>query len=315
MKSAKILFEPWALGDAVIAAATAREAPEELTLACHSKWHALLQAAAPNLRLTAVDLPYSTRDRRSALDLGSPAGRIREDAASLPEVLSIRGDLRDWIAIKRLYPGSRARISGFGPFLTRRSPILDIPYRLGLLPIRNRYRAWAELSGTPFESIQRSYRALKDGRSKDGPILIHLGAQWRSKQFPQVSELLEILRKYQKVLLIAAPHDKLPHGLEQTSVQRVIGQPLTNLFATARCLIANDSGPMHLAAFMGCPTAVVSRASNFAEWAPPEVEVIAAQDMPRGYRPDPRYASDEILEGWPSAAQVADQTTQWLARG
>ncbi len=40
-----VFFEPWSLGDVMIAAAAARELAQPPAIACHSAWHPLLRRA------------------------------------------------------------------------------------------------------------------------------------------------------------------------------------------------------------------------------------------------------------------------------
>ncbi|MDQ2868931.1 MAG: hypothetical protein M3R59_11080, partial [Verrucomicrobiota bacterium] len=70
-------------------------------------------------------------------------------------------------------------------------------------------------------------------------------------------------------------------------------------------VITNDSGPMHVAAFLGCRTTAIVRTSPIEEWAPPGVAIVRSAQTPIGYRPHLRYMSDESLPGWPSVEAVA----------
>ncbi len=56
-----LLFEPWNLGDAFIAASIARTAPDRIVLACNSRWHeVLLLASEGSLNLLPLDLADSS---------------------------------------------------------------------------------------------------------------------------------------------------------------------------------------------------------------------------------------------------------------
>lgn len=302
-----VFFEPWSLGDVIIAAATMRELAEPVTLACHSSWHSLLRSALrdiPNLRLIAVDLPYTTRKRASPFDSNGPAtAQPTYDASRL---FSIRGDLRDWIAARRLFPKATIKMTGWARFFGRKSALVNFPYRIGLLPVTNRYRSWAEIAGVDYEKIASTYQHRQTESTTNHSVVLHVGAQWRSKQYPEVAALRDQLKKQAfTVRVVAGPGDRLPPGLNENEVVRAADEDLVEEFRSAGYVITNDSGPMHLAAYLGCRTIAVARASPIEEWAPPATTIVRSSLTPRGYRPHRDYMSDEILPGWPAPAEIA----------
>ncbi len=303
-----LLFEPWNLGDALIAASVARLAPERFSLACNSSWHEPLRLAShDSLNLLPLDLPYVWRTNKKFFSLGDAAGLGSEPYRdnSRPEIISIRGDLRDWLAARRIFPRSVFRFTGWRPFLARKLSLFDHPFASGELPLRNRYRAWAEATGIPFRTLEQSY-SHQTAPLTDAPVVIHVGAQWRSKQYPHVADLAELLRTQGKrIVILAGPHDRLPQGINAEEVQRPNWPGLVAQLRGAQRVITNDSGPMHLAAFLGCRTIALSRCSNIAEWLPPGVTPLSSPSAPRGYRPIPEYWSDRILADWPTPADVA----------
>src|SRR6185437_10833179 len=114
-KMKQVLFEPWNLGDALIATAIALQAPERLALACNTRWQTLIRLATPPdscaLDLIAADLAYVNRDRKSPFSLGQ-----LPEYTEIQSVLSIRGDLRDYVAAKRIFPKASVQVSGWAPF-------------------------------------------------------------------------------------------------------------------------------------------------------------------------------------------------------
>ena len=301
----KLLFEPWGLGDAVIAASILREAPEKFCLVCNEKWLEIISRAA-NLSgdksIIPVSLNYATRNRKSVFDRND-AGAINQ-TENFSEILSIRGDIRDWLSARKAFPGVPIRMSGWLPFMIRRSRLLDLPFSIGLITIRNRYEAWAELAGIPFENLKKTYReSMHRQAGGEGDVVVHIGAQWQSRQYPYTNQLVANLKKNHKVKLVAGPKDRLPAGISENNVVRPDVVTLLDTLKSASRVITNDSGPMHLSAFLGCRTTVVSRVSNIREWLPPYVSV-AANIQPKGYRPAPKYCSDEVIDGWPSVEQV-----------
>ena len=108
---ARILFEPWGLGDTLVAVATAREMTGPVRLACQEKWHALLRLLLPSTTdLLPVTLPYTLRDKPSRWRRGP----VRAVETGPCEVLSIRGDPRDWLAARDLFPRGKIRMSEIG---------------------------------------------------------------------------------------------------------------------------------------------------------------------------------------------------------
>lgn len=302
-----VLFEPWSLGDVFIAAAALRELTIPAALACHSAWHPLVRralSAMPDLKLIAIDLPYTTRKRANPFDAsGGAAGNPTSDIA---EVLSIRGDFRDLSAARKLFPGARIRMNGWLRFFGRKSAIVNFPFALGLLAVENRYRSWAKLVGIAYAKIEATYRRLQFQAPANRRVLIHVGAQWRSKQYPDVAGLRNALRGQDwEVTILASPHDLLPNDLSENEISRVADEALIEELFAAAHVITNDSGPMHVAAFLGCRTTALVRTSPIEEWAPPATQIIRSPETPRGYRPSQKYMSDEVLPGWPSVAEIS----------
>ncbi len=197
-------------------------------------------------------------------------------------------------------------MNGWLRFLGRKSALFNLPYAFGFLAVQNRYRSWADLSGVPFFQIEQTYDRTRTDAPLNGRVLIHVGAQWQSKQFPHTRSLQERLEKDGwLVTLIAGPSDRLPDGIAEDGVVRAVGIDLVTQLKTAEHVITNDSGPMHLAAFLGCRTTVLARTSPIEEWIPPGVRVLASPKIPRGYRPHRRYMSDEALPDWPSVESVS----------
>ncbi|MGH9615360.1 MAG: glycosyltransferase family 9 protein [Acidobacteriaceae bacterium] len=291
-----ILFEPWNLGDAVIAFATALQDPERIALACSSRWHNILRCAASGMAvptLIPVDLGYVMRNKQK-----KPQQALPKHLVGDATVLSIRGDIRDYRAARTLFPDSKIRMNGWVPFLAKRFAVVDYGFARGWFPVRNRYKAWAELADVGWERIENFYGRQR--ASNVPSIAIHVGATWRSKQFPQVAELVRSLQDTCEVRIIAGPGDPLPEGVFESDVSRLVDTDLVNALASSTHVVANDSGPMHLAALLRCRTFVIYNAS--AMWLPPATVSIEPSSPVRGYKS--RSLSDEVLSGWPSTQQV-----------
>jgi ADP-heptose:LPS heptosyltransferase len=135
-------------------------------------------------------------------------------------------------------------------------------------------------------------------------ITVHIGAQWRSRQYPHVAKLMAILTRTHHVQIVAAPGGPLPAGIAETNVRRLINEDLVDAFRASSRVIVNDSGPMHLATILRCRTYTVGRMSAIEEWLPPATVPIESKDAPKGYRPHPGYMSDSVVEGWPSPEDI-----------
>lgn len=303
-----ILFEPWNLGDAIIAFATALQDPEGIALACSSRWHPILRCAAQGSalpRLIAVDLGYVTRNKHRSRPQALP-----EEIIEGATVVSIRGDLRDYRAAKALFPGCRVRMSGWMPFFAKRSVLADYPFAQGWIPVRNRYKAWADMAHVEWDRILKFYQERRMCVSPS--VVVHAGAQWRSKQYPHAAELVRLIGKTCRVRVIAGPRDPLPEGIGEADVARLVDGELVEALASSTHVVANDSGPMHLAALLRCQTLVVSNRAAMCEWLPPGVLSMEPPHSKRGYNA-PRL-SDQVLDGWPSAADIAGCMTESQAK-
>jgi len=144
-------------------------------------------------------------------------------------------------------------------------------------------------------------------------VAIHVGAQWRSRQYPQAAALRDLLEnRGLRVTILACPGDQLPSDVDESHTRRVKDADLVDALQEADLSVTNDSGPMHLSAFLGCRTLALARVSNIDEWLPPGVAVMAGARLPRGYRPERSYTTDTILAGWPEPGAVADRVSQLL---
>jgi len=163
--------------------------------------------------------------------------------------------------------------------------------------------------------MSRNYARYCNPTSESRHVVIHLGSQWRSRQYPHVAALKTLFeRKGIDLALLAAPFDQLPSGVVEAEVKRMLDEPVLSEFRSASLVITNDSAPMHLSALLGCPTLTIARISNIAEWVPPSVITVSSRMMPRGYRPDRSYNTDDVVEGWPEPDLVFEHVLSILAK-
>jgi ADP-heptose:LPS heptosyltransferase len=307
----KVLFEPWSLGDALIAASVLRSRPGEYALACNSRWHELIKATISDpVMLIDVDLNYTLKkSKKHNKSFRKELKEIQPRTEKVSHVFSIRGDIRDYLVSKALFPLAKNKTTGWYSFFARRFRILDLPFQTRTLKTVNRYERWFHLLGISFQeySASMSKRQIDPDKrlEKKRPISIHLGAQWKSKQYPHVQSLRNLIsKKSSAIQLLAAPGDFLPPGLNEGDVSRLLGLDLVKKLQESRLVITNDSGPMHLAAALDVPTFSIGSSSNIYEWLPPGVKCMTSKDMPNGYWVNSSYATDDTQRSWPKADEV-----------
>jgi len=299
-----ILFEPWGLGDALIALAAAIQDSTRIAIACNPRWIPLLRAVTHDMQapdLMPVSLDYVSRSKSRSFDLGK-----RDGIKGQFEVLTIRGDMRDYLAARRMFPSARVKMTGWYAFLAKRSPIFDLPFSTGLIQVNNRYEAWASLAKVRWADVVKYYS--DKSAVVDGPIVIHVGANYQSRQYPHVADLIEHLQDSYPIRILAGPNDPLPEGIKAEQVCHLVDGEIVEALKASRLVITNDSGPMHLAAILRCRTIVVTRQAAIREWLPPTATAIESIHSPKGYRSYP--LSDRVWTGWPTAEEVAKRLAQ-----
>lgn len=301
----RVFLEPRALGDAVIAAAVARAADFPVTVACNPRWHPLLEAGfGPEDGHVSLDAVTATYGRRSP---GKDEAATAPSRFDVDTVYSARGDPRDFLLARRQFPEAEIRFGGWSQFFARHSAVLDALFTAAGARVRNRYEMWASLAGLEFGRVAARYPRWTPLRA-GARVALHVGAAWRSRQYPAAGALAEALRgRGIAVKLCAAPGDPLPAGVREDEIVRVAGAEAVALFHGADAVVANDSGPMHLAAFLGRPTFFVELVSNPLEWCPPGAAWIAGEGCPTSFRSLPSYCTDEVLDAWPDVPRVLER--------
>jgi ADP-heptose:LPS heptosyltransferase len=197
-------------------------------------------------------------------------------------------------------------MNGWLSFLAKRSALIDLPFSKGWAPVRNRYRTWASLTQVRWDDVESFYRQ-KRPVPQPRSIAIHVGAQWGSRQYPHVAELASRLRESSDVRIIAGPTDQLPNGVVEDEVSRLTNEDLVNALRESSHVIANDSGPMHLAAFLRCRTTAITRQADIREWLPPTALAVESTLSPKGYKAASGHLSDVVSSGWPTPSEVLDR--------
>ncbi len=297
----KVLYEPWGLGDACIAVSAAI-AEGQCAVACRSIWHEIINVAlferGYKIILLTADPPHGLRGNseytkytHSNLD------------KYVTKVISIRGDPRDLLHMRRRFANAKLEMTGWSITTARYLPVID---RLitKFSPVKSRYYQWADAL-----KVERSLIATApECREKIKSICIHVGAQWKSKQYPYVAALrLALNNAGCKVEILAGPGDPLPESLSEIDVNRCAGSDLVKRMKCHDLVVTNDSGPMHVAHLADIPYFSIFGTANAGEWAPPGARYCRSSFMPNGYRSAKAYSTDRVLVGWPTAVDVASK--------
>jgi ADP-heptose:LPS heptosyltransferase len=145
------------------------------------------------------------------------------------------------------------------------------------------------------EQMTRSVnaRGVGTGRSHDGDVVVHPGSGAREKCWPveRFAQLIERVRRARRDVRMVLGEVELERfsaddvkSLEAvaTSVRRPATYvELFNELRSAGAVIANDSGPAHLAGAMGLPTLALFGPTDPAVWRPlgPRVSVLREPAM------------------------------------
>ncbi len=72
---------------------------------------------------------------------------------------------------------------GWVAFAAKRSRIVGAPFATGILPVVNRYQAWAHMTGIPWNQVVRFF-SVREPLAGSRDFVIHAAAQWRRSNSP-----------------------------------------------------------------------------------------------------------------------------------
>lgn len=200
-----------------------------------------------------------------------PALRRRVRRARFDRVIDLHGSLRSRLATL----GTAGRITRIDKQTLRRSGLVARPplkRRRALRPVTERYLEAAGLPGAdPTPRLEPGAEALEAGRAwrlglaggGEGRVVALLpGARHPAKRWPLTRwvELADRLREKGIRPVVIPPPEGLSGPLPPAWSDLESGRPLDDPLSLAGALaavdgvVANDSGPMHLAAAVGTPT-------------------------------------------------------------
>ena len=315
-----LFFEPWGLGDAIIAARVASSVTD-IGLCIKPQWHPIVNAIYPSLYLLPVLLEYTFKhnDFKSAFKQSFPLSSSDYSG----KVISIRGDIRDKMAMRRMFPKAKICVSGYYAFAAKKIPLLNIPGKLGLLKVINRYDRWSYDAGLkPLDKRRERFQTVPYTIQKPiHSIAIHIGTSWLSKRYPWWFKLGTILEKRgYNVYYLYSSEDRLSQS-EKEHEGKLIHFSNGDLVSFIRdkvdLAIVNDSAPMHLAAALNKMVLVISAVANVEEWLPPGFVITITKNKISGYAPLSTYKYDEIIPDtrrWFTPEEILNypQLKSWL---
>jgi ADP-heptose:LPS heptosyltransferase len=308
-----VIFEPWALGDAIIAASAARQLKQKTLVVIQSKYLGIitdLLAEAKNVSVMGINLKYTERAKGKRFIVDA----LRQNSAGISTkyVYSIRGDFRDHLIASRLFPKSKILTNGWIGFFARRIKFFDRLLTIFKIQVKNRYELWDRLLNLDSQKIKNLPAIASQEKKTERKIIIHIGAQWRSKAYPDVYTLARNLTQLDYNCIIGyGPGDPPPRW--EGKIMFLEDKNCITEFLNCQLIITNDSSAMHLAAFLGRPTLVIASISNIQEWIPPGVIAVCSTDMPTSYTPKNNYMSDSNDALWPHPDLVLDKIKQVIA--
>ena len=292
-----ILFEPWHLGDAIIAAKFANHLSNkkyQVELACNSKYHKLISAIYPSVNLFEVNLNYTTKNERWPV-----LSNLSEIDSKNTIVYSQRGDLRDYLVAKKMLPEAKLQFSGWYEFLAGRSAILDLPFRLLNKRVKSRYQMWEEL--LDIQDPVPKGKLKRNGKR----ICIHVGAGWKNRIYPWYKDLQNALidNAFEVQIICSSNEEK-----DLFDDALLLRDHVLVSYLKEHCdlLITNDSAPMHIGSALNMPTVSIFGNTGVIEWCPRNVVPIYNKVW-KGYKYHYPYQVDRMdfsKTRWPSVSNI-----------
>ncbi len=294
MKPKLLAVELWQVGDLTIASPFLRQAAEKFEVTVLAKSFALdLQPRFwPQINVTTFHAPWTAFSGKYRLHQWPWFGLVRLvkelRRARFDVAVAARWDPRDHLIL--WLSGARKR---FGFPRMGSQMLLTHPLQLPD-PSLHRYEYWRTLGGAvgldlpPAEQLQPQLRP--SGRD----VLIHSGAGQPVRVWPleRYHGLVKFLRaKRHSVRVVCTPEQRewwLRAGEAEVATPVTIGK-LLSLMEGAGAFVGNDSGPGHLAAFLGIPTFTIFGDQVPAWFVPLHPAAAYIEGKPCPYKPCSDY--------------------------
>lgn len=273
MKPKLLVVELWGLGDLVIATPFLRAASDRYAVTLLAKPYAqdLRDRLWSGVEVVPFIAPWTAFKHKYQL-LKWPwkqIFRIRRMLAArrFDYGLSARWDPRDHLLLQMVRARRRLGFPRMGSQLCLAQPIARPE------PEAHRYENWRVMArALGFELPAREKLALSTPR-RDGEVLVHTGAgqSVRVWALDRYQRLVTRLRAQGYRVQVACDPDQrhwwLQGGEPRVATPRTVAE-LLSLLDRAGAFVGNDSGPGHLAAFVGVPTFTVF-GPQLPEWFAP----------------------------------------------
>lgn len=294
MKHKLFIIELWGLGDLVIATPFLRAAAEQFDVTLLAKPYALdLQPRFwPEVKVFPFIAPWTAFRKKYYFWRWPLPEMVRLLGTLAAEQIdfgfSARWDPRDHLLLKIV--GARERIGfpriGSGIFLTR--PLARPA------PDAHRYESWRVAGKTLGIELPPRGQLPVPPPKCEKTILLHTGARLSARVWPLENWralALHLRRENYTVRIVCDPHQE--NWWKQNGESHVVCPrsvtALLSLIDRAGAMIANCSGPGHLAAACGVPTCTIFGPSLIEWFAPlhPQAECIEGRPCP--YKPCSDY--------------------------
>jgi heptosyltransferase-2 len=284
MKPKLLVVECWGLGDLAIATPFLQAACKRYDVTLLAKPYALdLQTRFwPEVKVIPFTAPWTVFHHKYQLWIWpwlTILHTLRQLAHERFDVgLSARWDPRDHLLLWLV--GVRQRVgfnrAGSGVLLSRSLPRSRT--------VTHQYEFWRRLAEAVDLTIPARAALPPGGPRRTGGVLIHTGAGQPVRVWPmdRYQRLARQLRQAGYAVRIACDTSQRAWWLAAGEAEVVTPSNVTELLRAidaAACIIANDSGPGHLAAFCGLPTLT-----------------LFGPQLPDRFAP--LSAASECIEGW-----------------
>jgi heptosyltransferase-2 len=289
-KQKLLVLELWGIGDLIIASPFLREACRtyDVTLLAQGYAQQMGQALWPEVQVIPFRVPWTVHRGKYKLhtwpwrDLWALVRKMRAEHFDL--AASARWDPRDdmvmWLS------GARRRVG----FPRMGSRLMETESLARPEPAAHRLERWRVIGDALGVNVPPMKEAVHSVARRDGKILIHSGAGKQVRVWPldRFLSLAKHFRQQGHTVAIACDPEQSAwwqeHGETAVQVPTDLDQ-LIDLVTGSAVFIGNDSGPGHVAGYLGVPTFTFF-GPQVPEWfvpLHPEAEWIEGTPCP--YRP------------------------------
>jgi len=290
-----LIFEPWNLGDLIIAADSAKKLTKlnfKISFVCDPKWSEWLKSLSFIESVVEFHIPWSEKVKKydvrkynikEILNLRKEINKIKPNCIWEP-----RGDIRNYLFLSFLL---QKKIISFW-YKKNINVYKRIDYFIKYLGIKN-------------------YKTVVNNKKKEiKHIICFFGAYWKNKRVPfDVAYILveHILERGYNISIILQPDDSKDRWQsvlkEYPSKIFLIKDDLLKISSKIReadLCISTDSAFLHMAYFYNVRTIGLFASLNADEWAPPDCKVIYAKNpIPAKLRYKFEYENIQPLKNLP----------------